>query len=326
MCKPQLSLIIAMYNIRDYIGECLDSCLNQEGVLPEDYEIVIVNDGSTDDSAEVALNHIDGHSNIVFLNKPNGGLSDARNYGFNHSSGKYVWFIDGDDLINKSAVKTIIDNISIDADVFIINYQELYPDGNKKDIEFPSSRLPKSVFDGCELIKTGKISFPPMMAWLQIQKREFIIKHSLSYLVNAKSEDLEYTAKLFGVAHKIFHIMDYLYIYRLNRDGSIINNFRNDLKWIKNLLNIYISVSEYVSLYSSKKYKIKVLFVIAVNIIYSIYSQDKSTFKKSKKLINLSNTNINEILIQRKTVKSFLIWFLYNCSPYSISKHLLGRK
>lgn len=326
MPNPKLSLIIAMYNIRDYIGECIDSCLKQIGVDVEDYEIIVVNDGSTDDGAEVAAQYLAGHDNATLLHKPNGGLSDARNFGFNHSSGDYVWFIDGDDLICENSVKSIIDAIESDAQLYIPDYYELYTNGETKSISFTEARLPNGVFNAYRLISEDKMPFPPMMAWLQIQKRSFIIKNNLEFLKGARSEDIEYTSKLFSVATKVQHIQKNLYVYRKNREGSIFTELKNNPAWIQNLLNIYSSVLEYLSIQEIEEtYKNKVLNVIATFIVYNLYSQDKENYSKSRVLIKNQENSISQVFLQRRSVKSVIKWFFFRCTPFCISKRILGR-
>ena len=321
MLNPKLSLVIAMYNIRDYIGECVKSCLNQVGVEDNDYEIIIVNDGSTDDSSLVAEHIIEGHNNAHIIKKPNGGLSDARNFGLEHANGDYVWYIDGDDIIDQNAVKTIIEATKSEAQVYMINYEELYPDGLHKKIEFDSSRLPSVSFNANELIANNKMSFPPMMAWLQIQKRSFIKENELSFLKDAKSEDLEYTAKLFAVANKVVHIPSTLYVYRQNRTGSIIQNLNNDSYWIQNLLNICISVSDYMKKMCIKdSYKNKILAVLSSTVIFYLFKQDYDNYKKSRILINKSKLNLYEMLKNGKANKFIIKAFVYKYVPYKFAK------
>lgn len=328
MSRPLLSIIIAMYNIRDYIGECIDSCANQEGVESEDYEIIVVNDGSTDDSAEVAAQHVGKHDSVTLLNKPNGGLSDARNYGFKHAKGQYVWFVDGDDLISKNSVATIIDAIKSNAQLYIIDYSELYQDLSHKEIKFSSQRLPDGIFDAHHLIASHKISFPPLMAWLQIQKRTFIEENELDFLVGAKSEDLEYSVKLFAKATEVQHIKSCLYYYRTNREGSIINVLKNDEKWISNLIRIFDSCSNYLNSHIDKndKYTFTSLYIIIATLLYSLYSQKGEEFKLSKRTIKKRGVPVSNILLKVRYRASLFIWLIYCFMPDFIGRMLLNRR
>ena len=326
MSLPKLSLIIAVYNIRQYVGECIESCINQEDVSIDDYEIIIVNDGSTDDSAYIAERKIKGVPNVRMLTKVNGGLSDARNYGLQNANGEYIWYIDGDDIITPNAVKVIIDAIPLQAQVFMIDYFELIDGNNIKKRSFSEERLPSRIFNGCQMIEREEIPFPPMMAWLQIQNRDFIVKNGLHFLLNIKSEDLEYTSKLLAVATKVCHIKNNLYCYRLNRKDSIMNKRENDMRWIENLLRIYKSVDEYTSsVRVSENYRSHVLSVIGTHIIYSLYSQSRNSYKMSNEIIKNSKIDIYNALLSQKTIKGLAIFLISKYTPFFISHMILGR-
>ena len=91
-----LSIIIPVYNVEAYIGKLLQSIFSQD---TEGVEIIVVNDGTPDDSMNVVQGFVPVHANLHIVNQPNRGLSEARNTGLKHAQGKYVWFVDGDDCI-----------------------------------------------------------------------------------------------------------------------------------------------------------------------------------------------------------------------------------
>lgn len=96
-----LSFIVPVYNVEQYVGECLDSLLDQD-IPREDYEIICVNDGSTDESLAVLRQYADRYTNIRVIDKPNGGVASARNAGCDAAQGDYLWFVDSDDFIQKN--------------------------------------------------------------------------------------------------------------------------------------------------------------------------------------------------------------------------------
>ena len=99
-----LSIIIPVYNVEKYIKRCLDSILCQE---TENYEVILVDDGSTDSSGIICDSYAKCRKNVVCIHKTNGGLSDARNEGLKHCKGKYVWFVDSDDYITEDALESL---------------------------------------------------------------------------------------------------------------------------------------------------------------------------------------------------------------------------
>ena len=100
---PNVSVIVPVYNVEKYIDRCLDSLINQ---TLEDIEIIIVNDGSTDDSEKIIKEYIKKYpQKFIYLKKDNGGLSDARNYAIPYVNGEYLAFLDSDDYIEKETYK-----------------------------------------------------------------------------------------------------------------------------------------------------------------------------------------------------------------------------
>lgn len=120
-----LSFIVPVYNVEKYVAECLDSLLDQD-ISHEDYEIICINDGSTDRSLETLQVYAQKNANIRVVSKENGGLSAARNAGLDYATGDYIWFIDSDDFVQRNclgelrciAKQTSCDRISIGAYTF----------------------------------------------------------------------------------------------------------------------------------------------------------------------------------------------------------------
>lgn len=222
---PKVSIIIAMYNIEEYIAYCINSCVNQIGVSPEDYEIIIVNDGATDNSLYVAQESIKDVSNARIITRVNGGLSTARNTGIDAAKGEYLWFVDGDDAINPNALSIIISNINrYNSDAYIINFNTF--DGEKvlAESNFTGFEEPISGLD--YHFKHHRIL--PMMAWLTIYKAEILLKNNISFLSGVQHEDLEFSIRAHHMSRSISFISESLYKYRVERNDSIMSNVRSD--------------------------------------------------------------------------------------------------
>lgn len=121
---PVLSVIVPVYNVEDYLAECLDSILRQS---LKDIEILAVDDGSIDSSAEIIRVYASKDSRIKPLFKENGGLSDARNYGLDRVTGKYITFIDSDDvLLDDNIFGNIISYLETHKDIDAVQYDVVY--------------------------------------------------------------------------------------------------------------------------------------------------------------------------------------------------------
>ena len=121
----KLSIIIPVYNVERYLRQCLDSCLDQD-IPKTEYEIIIVNDGSPDNSQVIINEYALLYDNICVINKSNGGLSTARNAGLSIAKGNLIWFVDSDDSIVSNSLKYIYDifkeNPKLDLLTFDYNY------------------------------------------------------------------------------------------------------------------------------------------------------------------------------------------------------------
>src|SRR5690606_37960744 len=104
----KLSVIIPVYNVEKYVAQCLDSVLDQN-FEPNDYEIIVVNDGSTDGSLAIVQDYANKHKHIKLIDKKNGGVGSARNCGMDHAQGKYIYFIDSDDYLIPNCLNVLVD-------------------------------------------------------------------------------------------------------------------------------------------------------------------------------------------------------------------------
>ena len=129
MKQPLITVVVPVYNIEPYIKECLDSITAQ---TYRNIEILAVNDGSTDQSKAVMEVCAFEDERLSILDKPNGGLSDARNYGILHAKGEYICFIDGDDTIAPDYVELLVQALSDDADIAVCDMEYVYEDGHRE--------------------------------------------------------------------------------------------------------------------------------------------------------------------------------------------------
>lgn len=101
-----LSIVVPVYNAEKYIANCLDSLLCQDIDISE-YEIICINDGSTDNSLAILQEYAEKHGNIILIDKPNGGVAAGRNLGMEKAQGEYIWFVDADDWVARNCLGVI---------------------------------------------------------------------------------------------------------------------------------------------------------------------------------------------------------------------------
>ena len=129
----KVSIIIPVYNVEKEVKSCLESAINQ---TYENLEILVVNDGSTDDSKEICLSLAKQDKRIIYFEKPNGGLSDARNFGLERASGDYIFFLDSDDTIEKDCIETLCSLIEENqSDIAVGQFNIVYDTGKVESNE-----------------------------------------------------------------------------------------------------------------------------------------------------------------------------------------------
>jgi glycosyltransferase involved in cell wall biosynthesis len=215
----KLSIVIPVFKVEKYLSRCLDSCINQN-ISKEEYEIIIVNDGSPDGSKAIAEKYVEENTNIKLINQENRGLSIARNNGLKVAQGKYVWFVDSDDWIAENCLYEIVKEMeSQNLDLLQIGYFHAYEDGTTQTFE-------KGMFDGCksgsEVMKT---TFIPIPAPFTIYKREFLISHALAFYPGIYHEDAEFKPRAVFLAERFASLHRHVYFYYQRSNGSIMSHY-----------------------------------------------------------------------------------------------------
>ena len=203
---PQITIIIPVYNVAPYLRKCLDSVLSQ---TLREIEIILVDDGSTDGSGEIADEYANRDERIKVFHTENHGLSAARNLGIDHSSGDWLMFVDSDDWVEPGFCEiplTAANTHTADLVIFMAN-----KDGQQMGFKSPS--IPDGVTDP-KIAVNNSGSF----AWNKLYKRELF--DGVYYPEGKVYEDMAVTHKIVMRAERIALISDVLYHYG-SREGSI---------------------------------------------------------------------------------------------------------
>lgn len=274
----KLSIIIPMYNVEQYIGKCLDSCLSQD-LSKDEYEIVVVDDGSPDNSSRIVEEFMKRYSNIRLINRENGGLSAARNTGIREAKGEYVWFVDSDDWIEKNILKYLMSEIYKNRlDALCFNLMLVYSDGLSKSYHIKHGTNEK-VFKGDEFLCV--VDMPPA-AWAAIYKKNFLIKNSLYFYEGILHEDQEFTPRAYFLANRIMFVDKVCYYY-FQRVGGIMKSKQNHRRCM-DLLTVADSLNEFTDKYIAKHTKVYDIFSEKINFIFSqsLAYYEKSVFPLDK--------------------------------------------
>lgn len=225
MSEPKVSVIVPVYNVEDYLAECLDSLIAQ--TLAE-IEIVCVNDGSTDSSSQILNEYARKDARIKVVNRKNGGLSAARNSGIAASSAGIICFLDSDDTFMPDACQTIFDSMSESgADALVFGANCIPNDGGNSWLSAHLSPCDVVYDEFCGDILFREMSRP--FVWRCAFAREFLNSNNLAFDESVKfGEDQIFQCIAYPLAHKIQFISDKLYNYKVSRSGSLMANYAGD--------------------------------------------------------------------------------------------------
>lgn len=230
-----LSIIIPMYKVEMYIERCLLSCVHQAGtLLGKDYEIVCINDGSPDRSAEIASNFANCHAGgIHVINQINQGLSVARNSGLQIAKGDYVWFVDSDDWIEENCLSEII-TICYRQKLDVLRICAANIVEGKPHRRF-SVRNENTISSGLEEMRRGI----PACAPFNIYRREFLNMHKLRFFPKIFHEDNEFTPRVFYYAERVGCLNKVLYyVYQSPNSITRSINVQKPLSLIQVMRNL----------------------------------------------------------------------------------------
>jgi len=233
-----ISFVVPVYNVEKYLNECLDSIFDPS-VDASLYEVIAVNDGSTDGSPAI-LETYTRHENFMIINQENHGLSVTRNVGIKHAIGKYVFFIDSDDYLASDSVDKLL-QFAATSDCDIIKFNLLHLLMNADEV----IDYPEKVGNG-EPLMTGKDSFSRDFlagSCARLLRREFLLNHELFFYPGIKYEDFEWSPRCLFYARKLAYPRIPLYIYR-ERPGSIITTEMTEKSWLD-----YILISERLAVF-----------------------------------------------------------------------------
>ena len=218
MAKDKVSIIVPVYNTEKYVKKCLESIINQ---THKNIEVIVINDGSPDDSEKIILDIIKDKKNFKYKKIKNGGVANARNVALDMCTGDYVAFIDSDDYIDKTMIEKLYSKAKDGADIVSSGYKKLYKDHTKevfpKDINVFGMSLHES--------KNILLNTNPYIT-NKLFSRDLIVKNNISFDKDLRIfEDLLFCYKLHLLANKIDYVNEALYNYNCLNESSLTRNF-----------------------------------------------------------------------------------------------------
>lgn len=306
----KISIVVPVYNVEKYIKKCLVSCFHQN--LPADeFEVIVVNDGTPDNSMMYVEEIAKQHSNIVIVSQTNAGLSAARNKGMSIARGEYVWFVDSDDWIKNNCLNEIYDICrNEDLDILYIGAIRVKTDNStRKDFSYDLN----SIYSGKDCLSFNKIM---PCAQYAIYKRSFLKYNNLSFYVGIYHEDFEFTYRAIYFANRV-KFVDEIYYYHFLSPNSIVRSINPKKSF--DLIIVCESLSRF-SKHVENEYKIFYNNKIALalnNALFNILDMDK----KQKNNLNRRLMDCKYLfchLIHSSIFKYKIEGFLFILIPHNI--------
>ena len=286
----KISVIVPIYNVEEYLEECLDSVVAQTF---SDWEMILVDDGSTDGRGEIADAYAEQYDNVKVIHKENGGLSDARNTGLSIAKGEYVYFLDSDDYIKRETLEVAYETAErSQVDLVVFNGIDFFTDTQGKKHE---RREHITNFKNFNRTLSGKDVFNETVAgdggllfcvWLQLVRRDLLNKINLKFEKGMLHEDNLYSFYLFMGAESVVVIRQQMYMRRI-REGSIMNT-KISIRNLRGYEIIYKKVTawmrdnevEYILRQNINCY-LRLFFMEIAKNYYDLSKEEKSDFKDS---------------------------------------------
>lgn len=289
------SIIVPIYNVEKYLKRCIDSLINQ---TYKNIEIILVDDGSTDDCPQICDNYAVKDNRIKVIHKKNGGLSEARNFGLEKATGEYIFFIDSDDWLNTKTVEQFEFFLEKDSAIDIAIGNLINEDGTIYSI-IPNAEIGK-VYNGEDyFVKFNNSIIPCAVA--PAYRREFLLENNLKFMIGVYHEDNDFTPRAYIQAKKIIYTGINFYV-RFIREDSITNH-KDKRKNLLDLLYISNNLLEYsrrIKSRKTKKYFLNRICNSYLSLFYetNIYQYQKEKYNKyidRKLVLKASSTIYNKM-------------------------------
>lgn len=320
-----LSIIIPAYNTAPYIRPCIDS-IYQQKINEKKFEIIIVNDGSTDDTPHIIADIQKKHSNIIIITQHNQGLSITRNKGIQRAKGDYILFLDSDDMLIPDTLSYILQSAQ--------TYQTDMTSGkhiklNNQEIEtFLSTHNPHPSITNYQ-IKDGETGFlenyRPQESYsvLYLYRREFLIKNKLNFIPHKYFEDVAFTINCLLKAKRFLALPILFYIYRQHNNSIMSTMNVTKLYSMNDIINNLHSLQNTLVLRHESKRKLQNSIFVCLSINLWYLSHYQSLYPYRREIIDdlklkVPNLSFHNTCKQRfisfciKYIPSLYLSFRYN--------------
>lgn len=296
---PMISIIVPVYNVEKYLNRCVDSILNQTFT---DFELILVNDGSTDKSGEICDEYAEKDHRIKVIHKKNAGVSSTRNVGLENAVGEYIMFCDADDFVSEVWCEVMYKTALKYPNAWVVSNLEKVYDDNEILNHFDDKTLVCERKRYYWIYNEGLSGY----CWNKIYKNDLIKKHNLSFDNSIPvAEDVKFNTDYLKLCSEIIYINFPLYYYYQNQNSALH-------KYYPNLLS-----------FNLKAFYVRIPFVDKENIgefcdtyLYVFCGMFDNVFDKQNKMSFIAKLKYNQKMINTKEMR----YCIENCTGIKESK------
>lgn len=300
-----ISIIVPIYNVEDYLNECIVSLLNQ---TYKNIEIILVDDGSPDKCPQICDEFAQKDNRIRVLHKTNGGLSDARNYGINYARGKYICFVDSDDFVSNDYIEFLYNNlITNNVDISMCGFTNYF---NSEKMICKLNFEKNKIYDKMNAhIYLNVLGYFDVASWNKMYKKELF--NDIRFPIGKTCEDWRIMYKVIDLSNKVCYDSSVKYYYR-RRENSITTT--------KNVrMDAIEAVQESIKFYKEKKYDsvlpyvYQSLMIACMGVINSMI--ECNDYSQLKYINNIKQLYKHKITYKKlKLSKKIQLLFFIKCS------------
>ena len=318
----KLSIILTVYNKEQYLSRALDALLTQQDVQENDYELLAVNDGSTDGSAAILKDYAQRDGRLRILTQHNQGLSMARNNGVEPARGDYIWFVDADDTFSPHSVRRICDAMISQPDVIPIY---AFTDG----IDKVRNSVNPNLHTGKEILANGGWEHCGVF-W--VLRKEFLMENNLRFFPGIYHEDAEFTPRMLFSAKSAQVVPEVL--YTVYRDPNSITQVPRPKRAFD-----FLTVAERLSVFFEKNnddpmidrmknYRISMLINDALSVISKNSREDRRKFDKAFRMKPMLINILKKAPVRKYRIEAVLFYCFpgYYTTIYRMMKRFDKKK
>ena len=296
----KVSIIVPIYNVEKQLAKCLDSLLNQ---TLKDIQIILVNDGSEDSSAEIAKKYVvKDPDRVLYFEKANGGLSDARNYGLKYATGEYISFVDSDDYITENLYTDLLPYMEQKYDMIKFKIAKVDEQGNVLEKNYTPLFEEKSGEEAFDILYKADVMTE--VAWGYLYKRDFFRRNKFEFTKGKYHEDFGLIPLILLKADKVASVDVFGYNYVQTQKSITRGNTEITYKRALDLLYFYDEMVKKIKEYKiseKSKENIKIYYTNCIILeVNNLNGKEQKQFIKEIRKRKLANN------IKARDVKQFI--------------------